>query len=100
MSLLCQRRVKRSDNADILDELTEEELRLMELRESSYDKDKHLYGGEEVGDIIVGKLPDEEFLDEENELAKAKKLLPGELTRQKKSSLRIVSMNITLSIFA
>ena len=72
----------------------------MELRESSYDKDKHLYGGEEVGDIIVGKLPDEEFLDEENELAKAKKLLPGELTRQKKSSLRIVSMNITLSIFA
>ena len=75
-----------------MEELTEEELRLMELRENTFDKDKHLYGGEEVGDIIVGKLPDEEFLDEENELAKAKrKLLPGELTRQKKSTMRIVS---------
>ncbi len=75
----------------MFDGLTEEELRLLERNENDYDKDLHLYEGQEVGDIIVGKLPDEEYLDEESALARRKnRLLPGQLTTQRKGFLRIV----------
>ncbi|XP_063710414.1 uncharacterized protein LOC134838971 isoform X2 [Symsagittifera roscoffensis] len=97
ISLLCQRRGRRNeDQLELMDEnfegLTEDELKLLDKLETDYGKDKHLYSGEEVGDIIVGKLPDEEFLDEgwakRNRVKTT--LLPGQLTRKRKSFLREV----------
>ncbi len=88
-SLLCQKRDKKSKS-----DADEEMLELVDdVDETDYDKDAHLYVGEEVGDLIVGKLPDEEYLDEDNELAKRKadELLPGEHTKEKKGIMRIVS---------
>ncbi|XP_063725907.1 uncharacterized protein LOC134853881 [Symsagittifera roscoffensis] len=89
-SLLCQKRAKKRNSDTEVLEMIDNENDTEQQQLPDYDKDQHLYAGDEVGDLIVGKLPDEEYLDEENELAKRKKLLPGQLTRSKKGFLRIV----------
>ncbi|XP_075240143.1 polycystin-2-like [Convolutriloba macropyga] len=111
LSVLCQRRAKKQlvqqevDYLNYLDGrvggLTEEEAKIIAEDEPvTFENEKHLYSGEEIGDIIVGKMPDEEFLDEGSEFAKRAKvnkfkkfyipLLPGQLSIRKKGFLRIV----------